>query len=427
MKQLLGHEEYYPPVYENMVEIKGAVFRPGQFNISGDVCSVRTLIQAADGLTEDAFLDHAIIHRLKEDRTLEVIPIDVKGIMDGNVADVPLQNEDVVFIPTQEELRKERYFAITGQVMTPGNYEYADNTTIEDLIVMAGGLRDGASLARVDVSRRIKDPYSTEKTRDIAETYQFDMKDGLVINGARGFVLQPYDVVHVRRSPGYVMPKNITVTGEVNYEGAFTLGKKNLRLTDAIQMAGGVTKDAYVKGARLIRQMNDEERVRKRAVLQSLRNALDEKDSISWNKMETDNTYSVGIDLEKALKEPGSRYDLVLRENDRIDIPEYNGTIRISGDVQFPNTVTYVEGKNAKWYINNAGGYSQSAKKRKSFVIYQNGMMARVTKGTSIEPGSEIVVPSKKRKHFDVSNIVALGSVLSPLATMVALISYLTK
>ena len=413
--------------YENMVEIKGAVFRPGQFNISGDVCSVRTLIQAADGLTEDAFLDHAIIHRLKEDRTLEVIPIDVKGIMDGNVADVPLQNEDVVFIPTQEELRKERYFAITGQVMTPGNYEYADNTTIEDLIVMAGGLRDGASLARVDVSRRIKDPYSTEKTRDIAETYQFDMKDGLVINGARGFVLQPYDVVHVRRSPGYVMPKNITVTGEVNYEGAFTLEKKNLRLTDAIQMAGGVTKDAYVKGARLIRQMNDEERVRKRAVLQSLRNALDEKDSISWNKMETDNTYSVGIDLEKALKEPGSRYDLVLRENDRIDIPEYNGTIRISGDVQFPNTVTYVEGKNAKWYINNAGGYSQSAKKRKSFVIYQNGMMARVTKGTTIEPGSEIVVPSKKRKHFDVSNIVALGSVLSPLATMVALISYLTK
>ncbi len=387
--------------YDNMVEIKGAVFRPGQFNISGDVCSVRTLILAADGLTEDAFLDHAIIHRLKEDRTLEVIPIDVKGIMDGTVADIPLKNEDVVFIPTQEELRKERSFTITGEVMTPGDYEYAENTTIEDLIVQAGGLRDGASLARVDISRRINDPYSTEKTRDIAETFQFDIKDGLVIkDGSGAFYLQPYDVVHVRRSPGYVMPKNITVTGEVNYEGAFTLEKKNLRLTDAIQMAGGVTKDAYVKGARLIRQMNGEERVRKRAVLQSLRDALDEKDSISWNKMETDNTYSVGIDLEKALKEPGSRYDLVLRENDRIDIPEYNGTIRISGDVQFPNTMTYVEGKKAKWYINNAGGYGQSAKKRKSFVIYQNGMMARVTKGTTIEPGSEIVVPSKKRKHM---------------------------
>ena len=414
--------------YDNMVEIKGAVFRPGQFNISGDVCSVRTLIQAADGLTEDAFLDHAIIHRLKEDRSLEVIPIDVKGIMEGNVADIPLKNEDVVFIPTQEEPRKERHFSITGEVMTPGNYEYADNTTIEDLIVQAGGLRDGASLARVDVSRRIDNPYSTEKTREISETYQFDIKDGLVIKkGGEAFYLKPYDVVHVRRSPGYVLPKNITVTGEVNYEGAFTLEKKNLRLSDAIQMAGGVTQDAYVKGARLIRQMNDEERVRKQAVLESLRNTLDEKDSISWDKMEMDNTYPIGIDLEKALKEPGGRFDIVLRENDRLDIPEYNGTVRISGDAQFPNTITYVDGKKPKWYIDNAGGYSESAKKKKSFVIYQNGMMDRLSRRTPIEPGSEIVVPSKKKKHVDITNLAAIGSVLSPLATMVALISYLSK
>ncbi len=387
--------------YDNMVEIKGAVFRPGQFNIGGDVCSVRTLIQAADGLTEDAFLDHAIIHRLKEDRTLEVIPIDVKGIMNGTVADFPLQNEDVVFIPTQEELRKERLFTITGEVMTPGDYEYAENTTIEDLIVQAGGLRDGASLARVDVSRRIDNPYSTEKGREISETYQFDLKDGLVINNNRSFILKPYDVVHVRRSPGYVMPKNITVTGEVNYEGAFTLEKKNLRLTDAINMAGGVTQDAYVKGARLIRVMNDEERVRKQAVLESLRNNLDRKDSISWSKMEMDDTYPIGIDLEKAIKEPGGRYDIVLRENDRLDIPEYNGTVRISGDVQFPNTVTYVEGKNIKWYIKNAGGFSESAKKKKTFIVYQNGMMNSASRSTIVEPGSEIIVPSKKKKNFD--------------------------
>ena len=414
--------------YENMVEIKGAVFRPGQFNISGDVCSVRTLIQAADGLTEDAFLDHAIIHRLKEDRSLEIIPIDLKGIMEGNVADIPLKNEDVVFIPTQDELRKERYFTITGEVLIPGHYEYADNTTIEDLIVQAGGLRDGASLARVDVSRRIDNPYATEKNREISETFQFDIKDGLVIKkGVEAFYLKPYDVVHIRRSPGYVMPQNITVTGEVNYEGAFTLEKKNLRLSDAIKMAGGVTQDAYIKGARLIRQMNDEERVRKQAVLESLRNNLDDKDSISWNKMELDNTYPIGIDLEKALKEPGGRYDIVLRENDRIDIPEYNGTVRISGDVQFPNTITYVDGKKAKWYIDNAGGYSESAKKKKTFVIYQNGMMDRLTSGTTIEPGCEIVIPSKKKKHVDMTSIAAIGSVLSPLATMIALISYLSK
>ena len=414
--------------YENMVEIRGAVFRPGQFNISGDVCSVRTLIQAADGLTEDAFLDHAIIHRLKADRTLEVIPIDVKGIMDGNVADVPLKNEDVVFIPTQEELRKTRYFTITGQVMTPGSYEYADNTTIEDLIVMAGGLRDGASLARVDISRRINDPYSTAKTRDIAETFQFDIKDGLVIRkGGEAFYLEPYDVVHVRRSPSYVMPKNIRVTGEVNYEGAFTIEKKDLRLTDAIRMAGGIAEGAYTKGARLIRVMNDEERQRKQAVLDAIRNNLEEKDSISWNKMEMSNSYPIGIDLEKALKEPGGQYDIVLREGDRIDVPEYNGTVRISGDVQFPNTVTYVKGKGAKWYIENAGGYSESAKKKKAFIVYPNGMMDVLAKGTNVEPGSEIIVPSKKKKHVDLSALTTISVALTPLTTIAALIAYLSK
>jgi protein involved in polysaccharide export with SLBB domain len=414
--------------YENMVEIRGAVFRPGQFNISGDVCSVRTLIQAADGLTEDAFLDHAIIHRLKADRTLEVIPIDVKGIMDGNVADVPLKNEDVVFIPTQEELRKTRYFTITGQVMTPGSYEYAENTTIEDLIVMAGGLRDGASLARVDISRRINDPYSTAKTRDIAETFQFDIKDGLVIRkGGEAFYLEPYDVVHVRRSPGYVMPKNIRVTGEVNYEGAFTIEKKDLRLTDAIRMAGGIAESAYTKGARLIRVMNDEERQRKQAVLDAIRNNLEEKDSISWNKMEMSNSYPIGIDLEKALKEPGGQYDIVLREGDRIDVPEYNGTVRISGDVQFPNTITYVKGKGAKWYIENAGGYSESAKKKKAFIVYPNGMMDVLAKGTNVEPGSEIIVPSKKKKHVDLSALTTIGVALTPLTTIATLIAYLSK
>lgn len=414
--------------YENIVEIKGAVFRPGLFNLNGTICSVRSLIQAAEGLTEDAFAEHAIIHRLKEDRSLVKVAVDAKAILEGRAADVPLQNEDVLFIPAQDELLKERWFTITGEVMTPGTYEYADNTTIEDLIVQAGGLRDGASLSRVDVSRRIDDPYSTVKTRDIAETFTFELKNGLLVNKeGEGFILKPYDVVHVRRSPGYVMPKNIRVIGEVNYEGSFTLEKKNLRLTDAIQMAGGITKDAYVKGARLLRVMNDEERIRKEAVLAAIRNNAENNDSIAWNKIEMDSVYTVGIDLERALAEPGGRYDIVLRENDCIDIPEYNGTVRISGDVQFPNTLTYVEGKNGKWYINNAGGYSENAKKKKAFVVYQNGMMNKLTKGTDIEPGSEIIVPSKKKKKFQISDLISIGGLLSPLATMVALLAYLTK
>lgn len=416
--------------YENMVEIKGAVFRPGQFNLNGQVSSVRSLIEAAAGLTEDAFADHAIIHRLKADRSLEIVPVDVQGIMNGTVADVPLQNEDVLFIPTQEELRKERNFTITGEVMTPGTYEYADNTTIEDLIVQAGGLRDGASLARVDVSRRINDPYSKIKTQKIAETYTFDIKDGLVISGDRGFILEPYDVVHVRRSPGYVMPKNITVTGEVNFEGSFTLEKKNLHLTDAIEMAGGVTQDAYIKGARLIRHMNDEERQRQAAVLEAVRNSMSqgERDSIAWNKMELGDTYPIGIELDKALADPSSDFNITLREGDRIDVPEYNPTVKISGDVQFPNTVTYIAGKNYKWYVDKAGGFSQTAKKRKAFIVYQNGMMDKLSSRTKIEPGSQIVVPSKRKLHYwKAAEWLGLGGTLSSLATTIAMIAYLTK
>ena len=414
--------------YDNMVEIKGAVFRPGQFNLNDGTNTVRSLIEAAAGMTEDAFTTHAIIHRLKPDRSLEIIPVDVQGIMNGTVADVPLQNEDVLFIPTQEELRKERIFTVTGEVMSPGSYQYADNTTIEDLIVQAGGLRDGANLARIDVSRRINDPYATKKTREIAKTYTFDIKDGLVITGDKGFVLEPYDVVHVRRSPAYVMPKNITVTGEVNYEGAFTLEKKNLRITDAIKMAGGVTEDAYIKGARLIRRMSDEERQRQEAVLRAISNNLGRKDSIAWDKLDLEATYTIGIQLDKALENPGSDLDIVLREGDRIDVPEYNGTIKIAGDVQFPNTVTYTKGKNYKWYIKNAGGFSETAKKSKTFIIYPNGMMAEATASAKIEPGSEIVVPSRKPKHFWNATqwIGALGS-LTSLASMVTAIAYLTK
>ena len=414
--------------FENIVEIKGAVFRPGQFQLGTNVTSVRSLVEAAEGLTEDAFADHAVLHRLKADRSLEILPVDVKGIMEGSVADIPLKNEDVLFIMTQEDLRQERTFTITGEVMSPGTYEYADNTTIEDLIVMAGGLRDGANLSRVDVSRRINDPKATKKNRDIAQSFTFELKDGLLINGDKSFILQPYDVVHVRQSPGYVMPKNITVTGEVNYEGAFTLEKKNLHLTDAIQMAGGVTEDAYIKGARLYRQMSPEERERQQAVLNALKNNLGRRDSISFDKLQLEAVYPIGIQLDKALQNPGSDVDIVLREGDRIVVPEYNGTIKIAGDVQFPNTITYTSGKGYKWYVNNAGGFSETAKKSKTFIIYPNGMMAKCKAGTKIEPGSEIVVPSKKqRRALQLAEIVGGLSGLTSLASMVTAIAYLTK
>ena len=412
--------------FENMVEVKGAVFRPAQYQLGGNITTVKSLIEAAEGVTEDAFTAHAVMHRLKADRSLEIIPVDVQGILNGTVADIPLQNEDVLFIPTQAELRSQRTLTITGEVLSPGAYEYADNTTIEDLIIQAGGLKDEASTARVDVSRRIIDSKSKNKTKEIAKSFSFSLKDGLVIDGERGFLLEPYDVVHVRRSPGFHTPRSVMVEGEVNFEGNFTLEKKNQRLSDLIAAAGGVTDDAYVKGARLMRKMTDDERARMQTILRMVRAQQDEKDSIKLDQLALEDTYPVGIHLEKALADPGSSFDITLREGDRLIVPEYNGTVRVSGNVMFPNTVAYEEGKNYKYFVNQAGGFGNRAKKSKTYVIYMNGTISQVGHGTKIEPGCEIVVPTKaKREPFNWSSLAVMGSSMASLATLILAITKL--
>lgn len=409
--------------YENMVEVKGAVFRPGQYQLGKEVTSVRSLLQAAEGVTEDAMTNRGILHRLREDRSLEVIPVDVKGILAGTSPDIPLINEDVLFIPTDADLRKQRTLTVTGQVMSPGTYEYAENTTLEDLILEAGGLTDAASTARVDVSRRIKDPKSTAYTSEIAKTYTFSLKDGFVIDGTPGFKLEPYDVVHVRRSPGFHTPRHIMVSGEVMYEGTHTLPNKNMRLTDAIKMAGGVTADAYVKGARLDRRLNDDERARRSFLLRQLRTQVEDGDTVYMNQLDLDNTYTVGIYLDKALANPGGEYDIVLREGDRIIVPEYNATVKISGNVMYPNTVSYREGKGYKWYIDQAGGFGNRAKKSKTWVIYPNGTMAKVGHGTKIEAGCEIVVPTKPKANPELtSRWVSIAQSVFSMAAMVVIL-----
>ena len=414
--------------YENMVEIKGAVFRPGMYQLGQGTTTVRSLIQQAEGVTEDAFTAHAILHRLKPDRTLQLIPVDVSGILAGTSADIPLMNEDVLFIPTQADRVAERTLTIGGEVFSPGVYQYADNTTIEDLIMQAGGLTDAASTAKVDISRRIIDPKATKSSKEIAKTYSFSLKDGFIVDGTPGFKLEPYDVVQVRRSPGFQTPRMITVSGEVMFKGEFALAYKNQRLSDAIRAAGGVTDQAYVRGARLFRQMDEAERMRQEAVLNAIRNNMTRKDSISMGKLQLDPVYPVGIDLEKALANPGTDADIVLREGDRIDVPEFNGTVKIVGDVQFPNTVTYVEGKSYKWYVNNAGGFAETAKKRKTFIIYPNGMMSKVSSNTKVEPGSEIVVPSKKPRNMgSLTQWISAITGLASLSSMVMAIAYLTK
>lgn len=414
--------------YENMVEVKGAIFRPGQYRLGGEVTSVRGLIERAEGVTEDAFTAHAVLHRMKADRSLEVVSVDVEGILAGTMPDIPLKNEDVLFIPTQAELRSERTYTITGEVMSPGTYEYADNTSVEDLIMQAGGLTDAASTAKVDVSRRIRDPKATTTTREIAQTFSFALKDGFVVDGTKGFILQPYDVVHVRRSPGYVTPQNVTIKGEVNFPGVQTMNMKNMRLSDVLEMAGGVTENAYLRGARLVRVKTQEEKERTKDVLNALKRSLSERDSVAIESLDLENTYVVGIELDKVMADKGGEYDIILREGDVITVPEYNATVKVSGDVMFPNTVSFVGDKGYKWYVNKAGGFGLRAKKRKTFVVYTNGTVAQVGHGAKIEPGCEIVVPSKrKREGLNFGQMLAAGTSMASLAAVIASIVSITK
>ena len=411
--------------YENMVQVNGAVFRPGQFELGKQITSVRSLIEAAGGLTEDAFTSRGVMYRMKEDRTLEALSVDIAGIMAGSVADVPLKNEDVLFVPTQSERVSERIVTIQGEVFSPGTYQFAENETIEDLILRAGGLTDAASLSKVDVSRRIRDPKALNAGQEISKNYSFSIKDGFVVDGDKGFVLEPYDVVQVRRSPGYMEPRTVKVEGEVAFGGEFTLSKKNQRLSDLIKEAGGVTQEAYVKGARLERHMNADEKARLQAALEAARQTAGDKDSIDIEKLETSEYYTVGIDLEKALANPGGDYDIVVRDSDRIVVPEYNGTVKISGNVRFPNTVAFMAGKNWKHYVNQAGGVGDRSKKSKSYIVYQNGTVSQVGKG-KIEPGCEIVVPKKgKRDLANLTQWLGIGSSLASLATMVVALTKL--
>lgn len=422
------------PRFSNMVEVKGAVFRPGMYQVGGDINSVKTLIEHADGLREEAFTARAVMHRMKKDRTLEVVPVDVEGILDGTVPDIPIQNNDVLFIPTKQEMMEEQTITIHGEVQYPGIYRYADNETLEDFVLQAGGLKQTASTVKVDVSRRIVNPKALTTDSVIARTYTFALKDGFVIDGTPGFKLMPFDEVYVRKSPGYYKQQNVVVEGEVMFSGTYTLSKKNQRLSDLIKSAGGVNDRGYVAGARLERKVNESERARMEAVLKKAKEEaeqmeieaakenkkIDLKDSEKIKKFEIPEFYSVGIELDKALANPGCDADIVLREGDKIIVPQYNGTVKINGAVMYPNTVGFQKGKKAKYYINQAGGFSEKAKKSQTYIVYRNGTIAKVSQNAKPKPGCEIVVPEKEINKMTIAEKMTIGTSVASIATMIA-------
>lgn len=414
--------------FTNKLEVRGAVYRPGIYQLNGEINTVRALVNEAKGLMGDAFTNRAVLQREREDLTTEIISVDVRSIMAGTSPDIPLQKNDILYIPSIHDLEDRGDVAIFGEVAKPDSYSYSDNMTLEDLIIRAGGLRESASTVRVDVSRRIKDPKSTHSTDSIGQMFTFALKDGFVIDGEQGFTLQPYDQVFVRRSPGYQAQQNVQVTGEVIFGGTYAMTTTEERLSDLVKKAGGATSKAYLRGAKLIRVANDEEKKRMRDVINLMNRQFGEAmmDSLG---IRVEDTFSVGIDLEKAMAQPGSEYDLVLREGDVLSVPKLNNTVKVNGAVMMPNTVGYLSDKNANYYLDQAGGYALNAKKSKKFVIYMNGQVARI-KGRSkdkIEPGCEIIVPSKKNKRINVGEILGYASSFGSLATMFATISNLIK
>ena len=415
------------PRYENTVELKGAVFRPGLYQLGNNINSVRSLIEHAEGITEEAFTNRAVMHCMKADRTLEVVSVDLAGILNGTSADIPLKENDVLFVPTKQDAMVDRTITIHGEVHYPGIYKYADNETIEDFILQAGGLRESASMVKVDVARRVSDPKATVNDSIIARTYSFAIKDGFVVDGTPGFTLMPFDEVYVRKSPGYSAQQNIKVEGQAMFPGTYTLSMKNERLSDILKKAGGVTDLAYTPGARLERRITPDEKLRMQTITNML-NSQSGNDSLDIKKLDLGNTYYVGIELDKAIAEPGGDADIVLREGDRLIIPEYNGTVKISGDVMYPNTVAYEKGKRASYYIDQAGGWGDRAKKSNTYIIYMNGTVAKVGHNAKIMPGCEIVVPSKPKKDArTLAQILTIGTSVASLATMIATIANIVK
>ncbi len=416
------------PRFANMVEVKGAVFRPGMYQVGGNITTVRELLESCEGVTEEAFTAHAVMHRMKEDRTLQVIAVDIDGIMKGTVPDLALKPNDVLFIPTKQEMMEEQTITIHGEVQYPGVYKYAENETLEDFVLQAGGLKQTASTVKVDVARRVSNPKAFQTDSIIARTYSFALKDGFVIDGEPGFTLMPFDEVYVRKSPGFYQQQNVIVEGEVMFSGTYTLERKNQRLSDLIKAAGGVNDRAYTKGARLERRFTPEERMRTEALLKMAKTQSGSKDTIDVKKIDIGDVYYVGIELNKALAQPGCDEDIVLREGDRLIVPQYTSTVKISGDVMYPNTVGYQKGKKAGYYIDQAGGWGNRAKKSHTFIIYMNGKVARVAHNAKPEPGCEIFVPSKaERDPRMLAQTLSIASSVASFATIIATLANIIK
>lgn len=428
------------PRFSNMVEISGAVFFPGQYELGKDVKTFKELVEAAGGFLEAAFLERAVLQHRNLDGTREAMNVDVKGIMNGTSPDIELVKNDIVFIPNSAQMRGNEVIIVGGEVYFPGRYKYAENLTLEDAILQAGGFKKSASIINIDVIRRKFDPEATEAPDEASEVYTLAVKDGFVVGEGEGFLLKPYDEVYVRRSPVFNNKQTVKITGCVNFGGEYAIRNNNYRVSDLVRDAKGFTNAAYPAGTRLYRKVTRDELDKIRIVLERERLRLLEEsvkndykapiallDSILDMKLGLETQYLVAFNIEEAVANPGGDDDILLKEGDVLVVPEYTGTVKVSGEVFNPVVMSYKNGENKSYYIKHAGGFSNNARKRAVYVVYMNGAVKQLSrKSGDIQPGCEIVVPARGEARYKIENIMQIAtSTLSTIALITSIVNTL--
>lgn len=402
----------------NSVKIYGAVRREGVYALSEDVASLQALLTRAEGLSDDAFRERALLYREQDNRLAEVVAVNLDDVVSGR-ADVLLRPNDSLYISSVIDLREPLSVELYGSVLQPGRYPYVDGMTLADLLLAAGGVRQEASHSNVTVTRRIRKPDSMVPQDKLFENFTLSLSDDISPRAA-DFRLKPFDEVYVRRSPVYVTQSSVNVRGEVAFEGNYPLTHRNMRLSEIIADAGGLNPGAFAEGAYLLRRMTDNEQHQYDTLQDMIRRQADIEPTDSLLLPHKSQYYSVGINLADALASPRSDVDVVLRDGDIVAVPQYNATVRVMGAVLYPNSVTFREGERVKYYVKSAGGFGNRARRKHSFVIYMNGMVASGL-DAEVRPGCIIIVPSKSETEaFRWVDAMGLLSTTASTAAIVA-------
>ena len=410
--------------YTNRVTIEGAVSRPGNYEITENI-TLSQLIKRADGLLEDAFVERGQLIRLKDDLTREFIPFNVKDVLNG-VNDMALKKEDRIIISSIFDLRDEYNVMIQGEVRKPGTYKFPQGLSLKDLILQAGGFTDAAFSQRIEIARVLRRDTLTQTDKRLSQIIDVrDLND--LSTASKNIELNAFDVVTVRRLPGYLALASVNASGQVQFPGPYVLQNRLERISDLLKRAGGLTPEAFAEAAYL-------RRVNVRNMSNDIKAATVEK--IQYGLKDSSNTITgsvrrsfdqIPLDLKDILNNPGSEGDLVLKPGDELYIPRNDVEIRISGEVLFPTQTPYSKGKTFKDYISDAGGFTDNARKKRAYVLYPNGRAASTRhflffkNYPVIKPGSEIVVPkyiTKVRSH-SATEIVTLATAVASLAYII--------